>query len=339
MGDCTSTKAAVNELAAFDTRPDVVSFSALKNSPVLQQSVVAHRGWHSKVDRDRPLENTVEAFVYAWQNGAHRAECDVQLTKDEVLVINHDLTLARLARDPTATIAQANLCDVVWDDVKDVPLNDGSLVPRLDQVLEAALRIGPHAKLVVEIKPDAGSVRTAELLFELLQSRPELRAHVAIVMSFDPDAVKRFATLKYTATKANESTPVDEEEANAAEVDQPRLLLLTHIPSEEFPQKCALLLDFTRIATEPKYADFLLQVPNPDDDTGLLLDGFYLRFDKNMLDGGAGQAAFRDACVRFDIGVWLKNQDADTVSVVMALVGSGAAYVNSDLELNDQAKG
>lgn len=334
MGDCTSTLTPSAD--TFDDRPDVVTFDRLKESPVLASSVVAHRGFHSKFGRNRPLENTLEAFVFAWKSGAHQCECDVQLTKDEVLVINHDLTLERLARDPTAAIAQADLCDVAWDDIKDVPLNDGTLVPRLDKVLETALRIGPNAKLVVEIKPDAGSVRTAELLFELLHARPELRAHVAVVMSFDPDAVKRYATLKYVAkAKDNAETNPEAGEKPEASQDQPRLLLLTHIPSQEFPQKCALLLDFTRLSTEPKYGDFVLRVPNPDNDDGVLLDGLYVRFDKNMLDGGPGQAAFRDACVRYDIGVWLKDQDPDTVSAIMALVGSGVVFVNSDLELND----
>ncbi|MGL1903042.1 MAG: glycerophosphodiester phosphodiesterase [Fibrobacterales bacterium] len=52
---------------------------------------IAHRGLHSV----QP-ENTLEAFLAAWQIGAHMIECDIQLSSDGVPVIFHDDTLQRM---------------------------------------------------------------------------------------------------------------------------------------------------------------------------------------------------------------------------------------------------
>ena len=50
--------------------------------------VVAHRGYSSQ----HP-ENTMEAFIAARDSGADMIELDVQLTKDNVLVIFHYFSL------------------------------------------------------------------------------------------------------------------------------------------------------------------------------------------------------------------------------------------------------
>jgi len=51
---------------------------------------IAHRGARSLAP-----ENTMAAFEKAWEVGAHGIEIDVQVTKDEELIIFHDDTLAR----------------------------------------------------------------------------------------------------------------------------------------------------------------------------------------------------------------------------------------------------
>ena len=60
--------------------------------------VIAHRG-SSAAHQD----NTWSAFEAALTEGADAIECDVQITRDEALVVRHDLTLAgRLVREMTA---------------------------------------------------------------------------------------------------------------------------------------------------------------------------------------------------------------------------------------------
>ena len=53
--------------------------------------LVAHRG-----GKGYGVENTIEAFRAAIENGYYGLECDVQPTKDDQIVVYHDLTLANL---------------------------------------------------------------------------------------------------------------------------------------------------------------------------------------------------------------------------------------------------
>ncbi|MBT3248280.1 MAG: glycerophosphodiester phosphodiesterase [Actinobacteria bacterium] len=69
------------------------------NAPSRRPLVIAHRG--ASVDH---LENTVEAFAGARQQGADWVELDVRRSADGVLVVHHDahLTDGQLIRDLTA---------------------------------------------------------------------------------------------------------------------------------------------------------------------------------------------------------------------------------------------
>ena len=80
--------------------------------------LVAHRGFHSHLDRDcRPLENSLNAYEAAWTSGVRLCECDITLTKDEKLVLAHDETFARLALDPTSRKSQHKVGDLTYRDL------------------------------------------------------------------------------------------------------------------------------------------------------------------------------------------------------------------------------
>ena len=57
----------------------------------LKMSVVAHRGYASKY-----LENTITALNEAVKVGAEMVEFDVQLTKDGIPIMVHDLSLIHI---------------------------------------------------------------------------------------------------------------------------------------------------------------------------------------------------------------------------------------------------
>ncbi|WP_343329665.1 glycerophosphodiester phosphodiesterase [Polaribacter staleyi] len=95
------------------------------------QGICAHRG----ANKTHP-ENTIAAFKEAIRLGAHMIEFDVQLTKDNKLVIMHDATVNRTTNG-TGKVAQLSLAEIrkldagTWKSEKFT----GEKVPTLQEVL------------------------------------------------------------------------------------------------------------------------------------------------------------------------------------------------------------
>ena len=147
--------------------------------------LVGHRGFHSIHDRSdvRPLENSLMAYEAAWTNGVHLCECDIALTKDERIILAHDENFARLGMDPTSPLCNRTVRDLTFKELMNLPLKSGARPPLLFDVLRSAMAIGPHAKMIVEIK--AGNTEAGSALARMFVRHPQLMEHVAVVMSFD----------------------------------------------------------------------------------------------------------------------------------------------------------
>ncbi|MEO8784949.1 MAG: glycerophosphodiester phosphodiesterase [Candidatus Saccharimonadales bacterium] len=98
--------------------------------------IIGHRGAAGLA-----LENSQAAFRAAVKLGVE-AELDIHLTRDGVLVVNHDASLMRTAHD-LRTIRRHT-----WQDLKSVKLRDGSPLLRL----EDALHILQPVPVMIEIK-------------------------------------------------------------------------------------------------------------------------------------------------------------------------------------------
>lgn len=312
--DSSNDKAGVETKSSGES---IMTVHSVSHTPSFAEHVVAHRGFHSKAERaDRPLENTLAAFEYAWRNGVDMCECDVQLTKDNVLVINHDASALRLACSPGDENAHTDIDELTWKEVQEIELKDGSSVPTLRQVLEAANRIDVDARLVVEVKAgdaqEEASLRTTQVLFDLLHTNPDLCKRVAVVMSFDIHVVKRFAFLTH------------KEKCKM----HPKVMLLTSNPDTSKAKDWVTRLDYATLATDKKYRKALLGVA--DTHGKVSLDGCYIRFRIEMLDGGKGEELFRLACKMCALGVWMDGTDPDTMDNTAKLIECGAMFVNSD---------
>lgn len=114
--------------------------------------VIAHRGNNKEV-----LENSYDAYERAVQCGAKRIELDIQLTKDQVPVINHDDSLIH------TTKKDLYCSDLTFAELKQIKLIDGTPIPTLDEVLERFLH---RIELNIEIKGNeiASSVQTVKRL-------------------------------------------------------------------------------------------------------------------------------------------------------------------------------
>lgn len=104
---------------------------------------IAHRGGSLEAE-----ENTLPAFAHAAGLGYTHVELDVQATRDGVVVIHHDLTLARMTGDPRA------VADVTWEDLRAIRTHGGAEIPRLSDLFDAQpdlfINIEPKTDLVVE---------------------------------------------------------------------------------------------------------------------------------------------------------------------------------------------
>ena len=160
-------------------RPDTVGLpDNRRDFPV---KFVAHRG-----ESVTAPENTVEAYRLAWKNGcAWGVETDIHMTKDGVLVCNHDLTTERTGGVKRAiadqTIAELKALDVgKWKG----PEYTGCRIPTLREVLAET---PPDGHVFVEIKKtgdgfakafqnafDGSGIRKEQLTFISFE-REELR--------------------------------------------------------------------------------------------------------------------------------------------------------------------
>jgi Glycerophosphoryl diester phosphodiesterase family len=147
--------------------------------------LVAHRGFHSPQDRSdrRPMENSLQAYESAWTSGIHLCECDIAMTKDEILILAHDEDFSRLALDSNLEESHRKVQDLTLREIMSVALKSGVRPPLLLDVLQAAHAIGGQSQLIVEIKP--GNREAASALARLLGQYPYLMANCAVIMSFD----------------------------------------------------------------------------------------------------------------------------------------------------------
>lgn len=111
---------------------------------------IAHRGGALEAE-----ENTLPAFAHAVENGYTHVELDVRATRDGVVVVHHDPTLARMTGDPRA------IADLDWADLREVRTHGGAEIPRLESVLEEhpGLFVNVEAKSDTVVVPLAGVVR------------------------------------------------------------------------------------------------------------------------------------------------------------------------------------
>jgi glycerophosphoryl diester phosphodiesterase len=105
----------------------------------MNQYLVGHRGAAGLAP-----ENTIKSFKKALEVGADVVECDIQLSKDEELVVMHDNTLDR------TTNKKGRVKDYTLEELKQLDAGEGEKIPTLSEVVDTVLQ--HHRKLTVEIK-------------------------------------------------------------------------------------------------------------------------------------------------------------------------------------------
>jgi glycerophosphoryl diester phosphodiesterase len=113
--------------------------------------IIGHRGAAGLA-----LENTPEAFRAGIRAGVDAIEFDVQATSDGKLVICHDSHLAGISE------SNAIIQNLTYDELRQIPLNNGEHVPTLREILD----IAGDTPVIIEIKIKGFTKEICEIVAE-----------------------------------------------------------------------------------------------------------------------------------------------------------------------------
>lgn len=144
--------------------------------------LIAHRG-----GKGFGLENTYQAFEKAVENGYYGLECDIQLTKDEVMVVYHDLNIKNLSG------IDINIKDITWNTLKDIVLTknetDGKTYTGNVLLFKDYLNLVKNSdcKAFIELK-ETSTLKTIEIMMkEIEEAGLPLNQYVIIANSASID--------------------------------------------------------------------------------------------------------------------------------------------------------
>lgn len=142
--------------------------------------IIAHRG-----DSANAPENSLKAFEFAINKGAKMVELDVQLSKDQQLVVMHDETVDR------TTNGHGLVSSFTLEQLKKLDMAQGQRVPTLAEVIELVAR---KAIINIELK-DAQTCKPVAKLVQDFYDRGWQYADF-VVSSFDHAALNKFHVLR-----------------------------------------------------------------------------------------------------------------------------------------------
>lgn len=144
--------------------------------------VAGHRG-----DGYSAPENTVSSVKSGIQKGVDAVEIDVTLTKDDVLVLSHDLDLERMAGVPVT------IKDATYDEVKDIDIGklfdesyEGETLATLGEILDIAN--DANTRVIIDVKAETDEEIYASEITRLVEEHD--MEDLASVQSFNPTFLK-----------------------------------------------------------------------------------------------------------------------------------------------------
>ncbi len=162
-------------MAWSETPPKVISLSQ-KDLPTEGMNLVAHRGFSAVAP-----ENSSAAFVEAGKAEFFAAECDIQLSKDNVWVVNHNKTIDKM------TDGEGNIRDMTYDEISQYNVDGGHYSEKYTGqkliTLDDYLAICDEYEIIPQIEVKEGNYNCLESILESLD-KYDMR-ETAIIISFD----------------------------------------------------------------------------------------------------------------------------------------------------------
>jgi glycerophosphoryl diester phosphodiesterase len=126
-----------------------------------QTQIIAHRGYFQT--NPPTTENSLKSLENAQNLKIYGAEFDVRMTKDGVLVVNHDEHHAKM-----------EISETDFKELKKVKLSNGEQFPTLKDYLKEGKK-DQSLKLIVEIKPDKTKEKEDELTAKTIKMIKDLK--------------------------------------------------------------------------------------------------------------------------------------------------------------------
>ena len=168
------------------TPPQVISLSE-KGLPTEDVNLTAHRGFSAIAP-----ENTSAAFIEAGKNGFFAAECDIQLSKDNVWVVNHNKTIDSM------TDGEGSIWDMTYDEISQYSVDGGHYSEKYTGqkliTLEDYLAICDEYKIIPQIEVKEGNYQCLDKILSALDEYDGMREN-AIIISFDGVILEKLRNL------------------------------------------------------------------------------------------------------------------------------------------------
>ncbi|WP_434978171.1 glycerophosphodiester phosphodiesterase [Daejeonia sp. YH14] len=165
----------------------IITFVAISSVLSAQTQIIAHRGFWKT---DPPTtENSLRSLENAQKLGIYGSEFDIRMTKDGVLVINHD-----------EHHGDMEISNFTYRELNKVKLSNGENFPKLENYLKQGKKY-PGTKLIVEIKPAKTEAQEDEIVQKVIKEieRQKLEAQVEYI-SFSLNICKEIKKLRPGAT-------------------------------------------------------------------------------------------------------------------------------------------
>lgn len=126
-----------------------------------QTQIIAHRGYFQT--NPPTTENSIKALENAQKLKIYGAEFDVRMTKDGILVINHDEHHGKMIIEETD-----------FKDLKKLKLSNGENLPTLKDYLKQGKK-DPSLKLIIEIKPVKSQEKENEIVAKTIKMVKDMK--------------------------------------------------------------------------------------------------------------------------------------------------------------------
>lgn len=166
--------------------PKVLSLTD-EGLPTENVNLVAHRGFSVVAP-----ENSAAAFREAGENGFFAAECDIQLSKDNVWVINHNLDIKSM------TNGEGKIWNMTYEEISKYFIDGGHNAEKYPNqkliTLDDYLAICDEYKIIPQIEVKEGNYECLEEILTALDKYEGMR-ETAIIISFDTAILEKIRNL------------------------------------------------------------------------------------------------------------------------------------------------